>query len=64
MLSVIYAQCHLCLVSYNSALCLCRYAECRYTECVAPFLSKVGSWPYQQTFDKTGKAWELCYDGL
>jgi hypothetical protein len=44
MLSVIYAECHLCLVSFMLSIIYaqcgklayyaeCRYAECRYDEC-------------------------------
>jgi len=33
MLSVIYAQCCLCLVSQKALYAECRYAECHYAEC-------------------------------
>jgi hypothetical protein len=33
MLSVIYAECHFCLVSQISPYAECHYAECRHAEC-------------------------------
>jgi hypothetical protein len=34
MLSVIYAECHLCLVSQKALYAfMCHYAKCRYAEC-------------------------------
>ncbi len=36
MVTAVYAECHLCLVSQKADYTECCYAECRCTECVAP----------------------------